>query len=88
MELKYAEFLSICPLAKQDATSITEAILSQLEKWGLEIEYLRGQGYDGARTISGHVNGLLTMHPRALATGTIHKSLKPRSIPCGCPWMF
>lgn len=28
------EFLGFCPLAKQDAASITEAILSQLEKWG------------------------------------------------------
>ncbi|KAK1893383.1 52 kDa repressor of the inhibitor of the protein kinase [Dissostichus eleginoides] len=48
------ELLGFCPLAKQDAASITEAILSQLEKWGLEIDYLRGQGYDGASAMSGH----------------------------------
>lgn len=66
------EFLGFCPLAKQDAAFITEAILSQLEKWGQEIEYLRGQGYNGASTMSGHVSGLQhcirELQPRALFT--------------------
>ncbi|KAL3060810.1 hypothetical protein OYC64_015201 [Pagothenia borchgrevinki] len=66
------EFLGFCPLAKQDAASITEAILSQLEKWGLEIDYLRGQGYDGASAMSGHVSGvqqrMKELQPRALFT--------------------
>lgn len=64
--------MGFCPLAKQDAASITKAILSQLEKWGLEIENLRRQGYDGARTMSGHVNGvqqlIRELQPRALFT--------------------
>ncbi|KAF3859978.1 hypothetical protein F7725_000233, partial [Dissostichus mawsoni] len=49
-----------------------KAILSQLEKWGLEIDYLRGQGYDGASAMSGHVSGvqqrMKELQPRALFT--------------------
>ncbi|KAJ4925259.1 hypothetical protein JOQ06_017994 [Pogonophryne albipinna] len=55
------EFLGFCPLAKQDAALITEAILSQLEKWGLEIDYLRGQGYDGASAMSGHLKDISSL---------------------------
>lgn len=64
--------MGFCPLAKQNAAYITKAILSQLEKWGLEIENLRGQGYDVARTMSGHVNSvqqlIRELQPRALFT--------------------
>ena len=77
------EFLGFCPLAKQDSASITEAILSQLEKWGLEIDYLRGQGYDGASAMSGHVSGvqqrMKEIQPRALFTHCRSHALFPCS---------
>lgn len=66
------ECLGFCPLSKLDAASVTQAILSQLEKWGLEIKHLRGQGYGRASTMSGHVNGvqqrIRELQPHALFT--------------------
>ena len=66
------QFLGFCPLDKQDAQSNAEAVLSQLKKWDLEIKYLRGQGCDGASTMSGHVSGVQQrvreLQPRALFT--------------------
>uniref|UniRef100_A0A667WQR9 TTF-type domain-containing protein n=1 Tax=Myripristis murdjan TaxID=586833 RepID=A0A667WQR9_9TELE len=66
------DFLGFCPLDKQDAASITHAILSQLEKWGLPVAFLRGQGYDGASTMSGRLGGvqqkIRELQPRALFT--------------------
>ncbi|KAM3872221.1 regulator of telomere elongation helicase 1 [Diretmus argenteus] len=48
------DFLGFCPLPKQDAATISEAILRQLTEMNLDPSFLRGQGYDGASTMSGH----------------------------------
>lgn len=45
------DFIGFCPLPKQDAATISQAILKLTEK-GLEASFLRGQGYDEASTIS------------------------------------
>ena len=37
------EFLGFCPLTKQDAAFITEAILSQLEKWVWRLNISEGR---------------------------------------------
>lgn len=66
------DFLGFCALDKQDAASITHAILAQLEKWGLPIAFLQGQGYDGASTMSGRLGGvqkkIRELQPPALFT--------------------
>ncbi|KAK5868034.1 hypothetical protein PBY51_012481 [Eleginops maclovinus] len=66
------DFLGFCPLTQQDAKTIATVILRQLTEWGLHTEYLRGQGYDGASTMSGHVSGvqkrISDVHPRAMYT--------------------
>ncbi|KAJ8333395.1 hypothetical protein SKAU_G00414030 [Synaphobranchus kaupii] len=66
------DFLGFCPLPKQDAATITEAILRQLTEMGLQASFLRGQGYDGASTMSGQVSGVQTriqqLYPRAVYT--------------------
>ena len=36
------DFLGFCPLEKQDAASLTHAILPQLNKWGLPVSFLQG----------------------------------------------
>ncbi|CAG2255405.1 unnamed protein product [Mytilus edulis] len=41
-----------------DAEHIANAIVNNLEKWGLPLQKLRGQGYDGASVMSGHVSGV------------------------------
>jgi len=33
-------------------------ILSSLESWGLDLNKLAGQGYDGASTMTGHIIGV------------------------------
>ncbi len=71
LEIK-EDFLGFCPLPKQDAATITSAILNQLTKWGLQTTFLRGQGYDGASTMSGKVSGVQKrvkeLYPRAMYT--------------------
>ncbi|KAM3843293.1 52 kDa repressor of the inhibitor of the protein kinase-like [Diretmus argenteus] len=66
------DFLGFCPLPKQDAATISEAILRQLTEMNLDPSFLRGQGYDGASTMSGHVSGVRTriqeQYPRAVYT--------------------
>ncbi|CAG2222785.1 unnamed protein product [Mytilus edulis] len=54
------EFMGFVEPDKTDAENIAGNILTYLDKWGLEIEKLRGQGYDGASVMSGHVNGVQT----------------------------
>ncbi|CAC5377291.1 unnamed protein product [Mytilus coruscus] len=54
------EFMGFVELTKTDAENIAENIMTYLKKWGLDIAKLRGQGYDGASVMSGHVNGVQT----------------------------
>lgn len=81
------DFMGFCPFDKQDAASITHAILSQSEKWGLPVAFLRGQGYDGASTMSGRLGGvqqkIWELQPRALFTHCRSPCLEP----CIGPWM-
>lgn len=52
------EFIGFVELTKTDAETISQSILSCMEQWGLDITKLRGQGYDGASVMSGHVSGV------------------------------
>ena len=46
------EFLEFVPLKRVTGIFIGEAILSKLEEWQLPAEDMRGQGYDGAKSMS------------------------------------
>ena len=46
------EFVGFVKISKMDATSIAGAIVSTLQKWGLDMSCLVGQGYDGASVMS------------------------------------
>lgn len=52
------EFIGFVELTKTDAEAISQSILSCMEQWGLDITKLRGQGYDGASVMNGHVSGV------------------------------
>lgn len=52
------EFIGFVELTKTDAETISQSILFCMEQWGLDITKLRGQGYDGASVMSGHVSGV------------------------------
>ena len=63
------EFIGFIGLEKVDAESISVAIIEYLKKCDLNLNNLRGQGYDGASVMCGHVNGVSTrmqrIQPRA-----------------------
>ena len=50
---------------------IAETIVSTLQVLGLDIENVRGQGYDGAANMSSDNVGVLASNKRALAKGCI-----------------
>lgn len=52
------EFLGFVKLTKMDAQSIFNVLIPTLERWGLDLTTLVGQGYDGASVMSGNKNGL------------------------------
>ena len=51
------EFLGFTPLKEMDAETIAETIINQCNKYGLNLNKLRGQGYDGCSTMAGKENG-------------------------------
>lgn len=57
-------------MEKVDAESISNAIVNYLQECNLDLGNLRGQGYDGASVMSGHVNGVRSriqrIQPRVL----------------------
>lgn len=64
------EFLQFVPTNDLTGKGIANLILESLQKFGIDTKYLRGQGYDGAATMSGKYNGVQThikeKHPNAL----------------------
>lgn len=52
------DFVGFISLEKLDSESISNKIISSLQEWGLDLNKLVGQGYDGASTMAGHVSGV------------------------------
>jgi len=52
------DFLSFIKLDRVRAVDIASAIIQTLEELGLSLDSLRGQGYDGASTMSGQKTGV------------------------------
>ena len=52
------DFLGFTKLKVANAENITEKILGKLCKWGVDLKRLRGKGFDGASTMSGHISGV------------------------------
>ena len=51
-------FLGFEELEVATASNLFEVLKQKLEKWGIDIYLCRGQSYDGAVNMSGHVSGL------------------------------
>ncbi len=66
------EFISFIQMERVRAVDIASAIISSIENLGLNLESLRGQGYDGASTMSGERAGvqarIRNRQPKALYT--------------------
>lgn len=52
------EFLGFLELSSTPGIAIKNAILKQLENFGLNLGHVRGQGYDGGSNMSGRFNGV------------------------------
>lgn len=52
------EFLGFIPLERVDAATIADTIIDQAKKFGLNLDKLHGQGYDGCSTMAGKDNGV------------------------------
>lgn len=64
------EFLGFVPLEKMDAATIADTIIQQTRKFGLNLNKLHGQGYDGCSTMAGKDNGvqarISNVYPKAV----------------------
>lgn len=57
-DLKIREdFLQFVPVFDVTGKGLAESIIENLVKFGLDVSFLRGQGYDGAASMSGKVRG-------------------------------
>ena len=54
----HEEFLGFSALKAMDAETISQEILNVTEKYGLEMQKLVGQGYDGCSIMAGEVSGV------------------------------
>ncbi len=54
----YEDVIGMYAVTSQTAEHITEVIFDILLRCNLEIKYCRGQGYDGASSMSGHLSGV------------------------------
>lgn len=52
------DFLCFIPVVDTTGSSLAATILENLSKLGLDLNYLRGQGYDGAASIRGEFRGV------------------------------
>ena len=52
------EFLGFIPLEDMDAATIADSIIDQAQKFGLDLDKIHGQGYDGCSTMAGKDNGV------------------------------
>lgn len=68
----HEEFLCFVPVESTTGEALAQCILTKLAQLGLDVNYLRGQGYDGASNMSGAYRGvqarIRSMYPLALYT--------------------
>lgn len=66
------DFLGFVAVEKTDALTLTTVIVKSLREWGINLDKLRGKGFDGASNMMGKKSGVTTllreMFPRAKYT--------------------
>jgi len=74
------DFLQFVPIFDVTGKGLATVISDGLTKIGLNLHYLRGQGYDGAAAMSGRINGVQShirqLHPLAVYVHCSSHSLK------------
>lgn len=73
------DFLKFVPVDDVTGKGLSEAIINNCNELGIDLNYLRGQGYDGARTMSGEFRGcatrILQQYPNAIYVHCANHSL-------------
>lgn len=52
------QFLQFVPVTSTTGKNLSDKILESLNNYGIDLTYLRGQGYDGSAAMSGKFNGV------------------------------
>lgn len=60
------DFLGFIELQETNAAAISDALLTNLKKWNLDLSKWRGKGFDGAPVMAGVVNGVSQRIQQAL----------------------
>ena len=69
----HEDFVSMIHVEKTDAESLSKEIKDKLNTFGLTLQNCRGQGYDGAATMIGRLNGVGARIQREESTAiTVH----------------
>jgi len=80
----HEEFLCFVPVSSTTGKDLASSTLTQLSQLGLNLEHMRGQGYDGASTMSGKYRGVQArvkeMYPLAMYTNCCNHVLKTWSL--------
>ncbi|XP_029340930.1 zinc finger MYM-type protein 1-like [Acyrthosiphon pisum] len=73
------DFLTFVPVHDVTGHGLATVLLNTLKELGLDLDKLRGQGYDGAATMSGNFRGVQAIvknsYPKALYTHCVSHSL-------------
>jgi len=68
----HEEFLCFVPVSSTTGKDLASTILTQLSQLGLNLEHMRGQGYDGSSNMSGKYRGVQArvkeLYPLAMYT--------------------
>ena len=66
----FEDLIGLAAVDKTDANFLVSIIKFAMESWGIKLEKCRGQAYDGAANMAGHLNGVAAQikrdEPRAL----------------------
>ena len=85
--LVYEDVIALAEVEQTDAATLTSTLKDALVRSGLQLSQCRGQAYDGASNMSGHLNGVASRiqkeQPNALYTHCVAHSLNLCLQDCG-----
>lgn len=66
------DFLKFVPVVDVTGNGLAVVLIDSLKNIGLDLNFLRGQGYDGASAICGHFNGVQAVVRRSYPLAITH----------------
>lgn len=68
----HEEFLGFVRLARTTGEAVATSILEGLQSWSLDVKNCRGQGYDGAASMSSAARGTQALSDKGALKQSIH----------------